>query len=374
MPTNVTGDATGGSFPANVVAPSDGDLAAAASAQTPFEDLADRTHWLYRNPAFAIQNWREVIGVTDGLPGPITLRAVGCGPYSVADPIPAAVIVGDYISGANVSAVFTTDGGKTWFSCASAAASGRNVYDIAWLPGLEKWMMVGQSGYVSHSSTIYSGWTEETGPASFYALGTDRVGLAVMGGLSTMWSTSNAGVTITACTGTFPALGDSVTKIAYGNGSWVATSLSTAPAVLFGRSTNGYAWVPATTAPTPVGNVTGITWTGEQFLMVDDDGDMYSSENGEYWVQVTHGLTLSSFLSIASDTRGSGAVLVGCGAASNYAYAASMDHGFSWKWIGQPPSTLASPNVAAFSDVGGYWVTAGTGTNFSAAFSLSVGI
>lgn len=47
MPTNIPGSSA--SYPANIVAPVDGDPRNAASVQTPLTNLADRTAWLKNN-------------------------------------------------------------------------------------------------------------------------------------------------------------------------------------------------------------------------------------------------------------------------------------------------------------------------------------
>lgn len=381
MPTNVTGDATGGSFPANVVAPSDGDLAVAVSAQTPFEDLADRTHWLRRNPSFAAQNWVEHIGITSGTAGPFTPEGIASGPFSTATQKPVLVVVGDWVSGTTTTAAYTSNSSTNqWVSCNADGTGGTEDLSCAvWEPVTGNWLLMGPSGHTLRSSEIDGPWTDETtgGPGATRCCATDGLGLVATA--STAFSQSaDGGVTWSAAT-SWPVTGASFAAMAYGGGVWVAVGDYVSGVSRVVRSVDADTWAGSTTPPATTADMVDVTWTGTHFICVSDTGGIFRSTDGDVWTEIFTSATLGTVLSgrsIAADSAGSGVVVacvINITAGPLMYYAVSQNHGELWSWVAQAPYSVTADKLHFAT--GGYWAAASSsGTNFSVAKSLSVGV
>lgn len=379
MPTNVTGDATGGSFPANVVAPSDGEDADASSIQVPLGQLADRTHWLRRGASIAARNWSLGEAFSpDSIPAPLSTIAVAAGLMGPSSDREAIVVIGDYLGGAEAIYV-SQDGGRTYTQEGRSgpfyeAGFTAVVYDTA----NSSWIVVGPSGTNRYVGDPTGTWEEGSGAGSlgFLSVAADGLGRAVAVG---DWSTGTAvnarytddgGVTWAPVTSWLGVAGGIMRSVCHGNGVWVACGNAA-----LDRSTDGLTWSSASSITGPsIDYFRFVAYSGEFFVAIDTNGNasgdfvVWRSPDGDVWTGATvPGISSPTRISLASD--GSGVMIM----ALDTDLYSSADHGETWSLISRGTG-MPNASVAASSD---RFVCAGlatAGDNFRVSNSLSFGV
>ena len=194
------------------------------------------------------------------------------------------VVVGDF------GDVWTSTDGVAWTKREIPEAAHRTVYGVAWggPTGSELFVAVGSCGGPDSSLVLTSPdgatWTERTTP-------TCEDLRAVAWGNGTWVAVAYSGhVLASADAVTWAEVAQPTTQplnaIAFGNGRFVAVG---ADRGVF-WSTDGAAWTPAANVPSGVDPwLTGITWTGTQFVAVGEDDavagvPVMASLDGSAWV------------------------------------------------------------------------------------------
>ena len=377
MPTNIPGSAQG--YPTNVVAPSTGDLRNAASVQVAFEDLADRTAWLRRNPSMAARNWTYHGGLTR--PGDaITPAAIASGRFSAANPYETWMLVGDYASAAGAS--YSVSGAKAvWDTTGLTEAD--DIKGALYDPVNERWVLFGNSGMIHRADSANGSWVDESvgGSDNFYcgASGDDGrivlAGNAIGGGTSGIFCrVSDDGGDTWAAPTAFPVFGGSgnvCLDMASGGSAngYVAGGYGTSNAPALWSSTDGDTWAVDTVPGGTTGRVTGVCASGAYFIAVTDDGEILRKSGGT-WTLLTHGLpgTLDFAPGVASDPIGAD-VIVAVSSSGN-PINVSTDNGATWEQVADEIDASFAPTAVMCS--GTRWVIAGTGTEFDLAVSMAM--
>jgi hypothetical protein len=183
--------------------------------------------------------------------------------------------------------IFTSTDGLSWTQTVPLNTSKPDLWEVEWDATSGEWYAVGEAGVVRASSNGTS-WTNVSQPA-----GNDLKGLMTTG--SHWYVTGENGVFARSPvgSGTWGFGGAVVTSIPVNdiefNGSqYLAVGsmpVQGLPNSLVLTSGNGNNWTPRQIGTTEI--LRGVAWTGSQWIAVGDLGVIFTSTDGQQWVDRT---------------------------------------------------------------------------------------
>ncbi len=194
-------------------------------------------------------------------------------------------------------------------------------------------------------------------PRALYALAASGSTVVAMGDAMSFCRSTNSGQTYTTLVPAVGPVGGEIRGLAARDGTWLAVGISGTDGIAILRSTDDGATWSAASVPTIAGTLTGVAWTGDQWLAVGTDdigaGLLLASPNGATWTNLP--TTFDGLNAIASD--GAGKVLV-AGVAGTILYA--TDGGATAVSFSNVGNNIVSEDLQAVAYLSGdNWIIGG---------------